>query len=156
LSRDFEVLPKVSGAGRFLGMNVGLSENPLYHGGWFGEGEVKIYLDGDGANPTLCGTGTEDYIGTAWGQNKFSQRSQGCPLHDNTNWCFYRYHIDDPVWFDSDCRVTLQNLGGAPKRRIKQFLARGAKLEVVTVNPDRKRMILLRDQKRPLNLDDPS
>ena len=114
LGREFEILPKVKGAGRFLGTNIGLIEDPAYHGGWFGEGEVKIYLDGDGQHPTLAGTGTEDYIGTAWGQDKFSQRTTGCPIYDrdHKSWCFYRYHVDDPVFFDTDCRVTLQNMGG--------------------------------------------
>src|SRR5450432_125418 len=94
LGREFEILPKVTGAGRFLGTNIGLVEDPVYHGGWFGEGEVKIYLDGDGDHPTLCGTGTEDYIGTAWGQKRFAQRTTGCPVHDldTKSWCFYRYH----------------------------------------------------------------
>ena len=34
--------------------------------GWWGEGEIKFYLDGDGEFPTICGTGTEDYFGGAW------------------------------------------------------------------------------------------
>ena len=135
LAREFEILPKVKGAGRFLGANIGLIEDPAYHGGWFGEGEVKIYLDGDGEHPTLAGTGTEDYIGTAWGQDKFSQRTTGCPIHDrdSKSWCFYRYHVDDPVFFDSDCRVTLQNMGGISGAKLKELTARGAKFQIVTV-----------------------
>jgi len=56
--------------------------NPLYEGSWWGEGEVKFFLDGDAEYPTLVGTGTEDYVGTAWGQGVFSQRFQGRLLHD--------------------------------------------------------------------------
>lgn len=48
-----------------------------YQQTWFGEGEVKMYVDGDGALPTLAGTGIEDYIGTAWGQGVYAHRTQG-------------------------------------------------------------------------------
>jgi hypothetical protein len=65
---DFQILPEVSGKGRFLGSNIGINANPAYKNYWWGEGEVKMYLDGDTDLPTLVGTGTEDYIGTAWGQ----------------------------------------------------------------------------------------
>ena len=57
-----------------------------YLGTWWGEGEVKVYIDGDTLYPTLCGTGTEDYIGTAWDIDKpFSTPYQGCPLVDFEN-----------------------------------------------------------------------
>jgi len=67
LGVDFEILPSVKGRGRFLGVNLGVIANPAYENSWWGEGEVKMYLDGDEAHPTLAGTGTEDYVGTAWG-----------------------------------------------------------------------------------------
>ena len=135
LGRDFEVLPKVAGNGRFLGANIGFIENPLYHHHWFGEGEVKIHLDGDGPHPTLCGTGTEDYLGTAWGQGKFANRTQGCLVADRDRkaWSFYRWHVDDPVWFSRDIRVTLQQIGGANKFKLLQAEKRGARFKVVTV-----------------------
>ncbi|HYI42812.1 MAG TPA: glycoside hydrolase family 172 protein, partial [Sphingomicrobium sp.] len=69
LGQDFQILPLVQGRGRFLGTSVTVLTNPVYEKTWWGEGEVKIALDGDRRNaPTLVGTGAEDYIGTAWGQ----------------------------------------------------------------------------------------
>ncbi len=64
LKNDFEILPKRTGSGRFLGCVLGI--RPLTEN-WWGEGEVKVYLDGDSNFPTICGTGTEDYVGQSWG-----------------------------------------------------------------------------------------
>jgi len=67
LRRDYEFLPQIQGRGRLLGVNFGvIGDLCKYHRTWWGEGEVKIFLDGDTQHPTLCGTGTEDYIGTGW------------------------------------------------------------------------------------------
>jgi hypothetical protein len=80
IQRDYELLPRVEGRGRYLGVNVGVIVNQqTYFRTWWGEGEVKIYLDGDRDFPTLSGTGAEDYIGTAWGQGKFDHLYQGSP-----------------------------------------------------------------------------
>lgn len=113
-ARDFELLPAVQGRGRFLGVNISVMANPSYPDSWWGEGEVKVYLDGDTHFPTLAGTGTEDYIGTAWGQGKFINDYTGCLIADDSlrQWSFYRYHIPDPIFFDTDCRVTIQQMGG--------------------------------------------
>ena len=123
LGKDFEVLPQVSGRGRFLGMNVGVNSNPLYQDLWWGEGEVKMFLDGDADFPTLAGTGTEDYIGTAWGQDKFFMDYSGCLIADwkNFQWAWYRYHIPDPIFFESECRVTLAQMGGGPNQKVYQL-----------------------------------
>jgi hypothetical protein len=114
LKRDYEFLPKVSGRGRFLGVNVGvIADKKTYFTAWWGEGECKIYLDGDDSLPTLCGTGTEDYIGTAWGQGQYANLYQGCHIADyeNMQYAFYRYHILDPVYFHQDIRVTMHQIG---------------------------------------------
>lgn len=114
LKRDFQILPKVRGRGRFLGANFGVAANQkLYAQSWWGEGEVKIFLDGDEAYPTLCGTGTEDYIGTAWGLGPYAHLYQGCHFADaeRFRYCFYRYHIPDPVYFVHEARVTIQQIG---------------------------------------------
>jgi len=112
--KDYEVLPAVRGRGRFLGCNVGvIADTIAYFKSWWGEGEVKAYLDGDTANPTLCGTGTEDYIGTGWGQGQYAGLYQGCHVadHDKYHYCFYRLHVPDPVWFQESARVTIQQIG---------------------------------------------
>ena len=114
LQEDFELLPLVAGRGRYLGTNIGVIVNQkTYFNTWWGEGEVKIYLDGDREFPTLAGTGTEDYVGTAWGQGAFAHDYQGSPIADEKNlrWCFYRYHIPDPIYFYKDIRITVQQIG---------------------------------------------
>jgi len=120
LSKDFELLPAVKGRGRFLGVNVGINSNPAYRDYWWGEGEVKMFLDGDAEFPTLVGTGTEDYIGTGWGQGEFYNDYAGCLLanKDTVGWAFYRYHVPDPIYFKTACRVTLQQMGGNRKEKV--------------------------------------
>ena len=114
LREDFAIVPTVAGRGRFLGCNLGvIADQSRYHTTWWGEGEVKVYLDGDTTRPTLCGTGTEDYIGTAWGQGRYAHLYQGCPIADpdKMQYCFYRYHGPDPVWFHRSLAVTIQQIG---------------------------------------------
>jgi hypothetical protein len=125
--RDFEILPRVNGKGRYLGANIGVIGNPAYRGTWFGEGEVKIYLDGDTDWPTLVGTGTEDYIGSGWGQGAYHGRYFGSLISDDKNdlYAFYRYHIDDPVYFHKDCRVTIQQIGNTSSERVREMIAKG-------------------------------
>lgn len=114
IQKDYEILPKIVGRGRYLGANIGVVVNSKeYFNTWWGEGEVKMYLDGDTNLPTIAGTGTEDYIGTAWGQGKFANLYGGSPIADEKNmrWCFYRYHVVDPIYFQKDIRVTMQQIG---------------------------------------------
>jgi hypothetical protein len=121
LQQDYEILPRVAGRGRYLGCNIGVIANRRsYFKIWWGEGEVKIHLDGDSTQPTLCGTGTEDFIGTAWGQGRYDHPFQGCNFADmeTMRYCFYRYHGPDPVWFHHNIRVTIQQIGcWAPESR---------------------------------------
>jgi hypothetical protein len=116
--QDFEILPKVHGKGRYLGCNIGvIADQKKYDKKWWGEGEVKAYIDGDDQYPTLCGTGTEDYIGTGWGEGRYDNLYQGCILADGDkyHYCFYRLHIPDPVYFQTDARVTIQQIGWSDK-----------------------------------------
>ena len=140
LGEDFEILPRVNGKGRFLGCNLGIIADSLYGKSWWGEGEVKMYLDGDTKFPSLNGTGTEDYIGTAWGQGPFVNLYQGCPIADNVTrqWTFYRYHIPDPIYFSTDCRVTIQQMGGDGTDNVKKLVLAGAQLIPVTVSTENK------------------
>lgn len=112
--RDMTILPRVEGRGRYLGCNLGVRLHPAMTNFWWGEGEVKIYFDGDTTTPTLVGTGTEDYIGTGYGQGLFSHMYQGNQYgnKEKTLYGFYRLHIPDPVYFQKDCRVTIQVMGG--------------------------------------------
>jgi hypothetical protein len=140
LAKDFVILPNVKGKGRYLGTNMGIITDPLYEKSWWGEGEVKIYTDGDTDLPTLNGTGTEDYIGTGWGQGQFVHQYQGCLVADEANrqWAFYRYHIPDPVYFSSACRVEIQIMGGEMTDNVRKYVKNGAALIPVTVATEKE------------------
>jgi hypothetical protein len=114
--RDFVICDGLRGPGRFLGCNVGV--RVIDEGAWYGEGEVKIYRDGDRELPTICGTGLEDYVGSAWGMGPHSAPYGGAPLDvrsgrgPNPDFVgFYRWHVPDPIMFASDLRVTIQQIG---------------------------------------------
>lgn len=121
MANDFVILDGLEGPGRFLGCCLGI--RVLDSGTWYGEGEVKIFLDEDDPHPTICGTGLEDYIGTAWGLGCHFGLYAGAPLvlpdpglekPDNfkPDWVgLYRWHLPDPVMFASRIRVTIQQIG---------------------------------------------
>jgi D-arabinan exo alpha-(1,3)/(1,5)-arabinofuranosidase (non-reducing end) len=144
LGEDFAILPRVEGAGRFLGCHVGVIAN-TENIGWWGEGEVKAYLDDDEAFPTLCGTGTEDYIATAWGQGEYGQRYHGCLLADKETqrFSFYRYHIPDPVYFDKSCRVTIQQIGGTNRKEVVEMLDQGVPIKPISADDNGRFVKLL-------------
>ena len=135
LGRDFKLLPKVQGEGRYLGTNIGIITNPDYLDTWWGEGEVKMYIDGDGDLPTLVGSGTEDYIGSAWRQEAFNNQYQGCLVANQKSgeYAFYRYHIPDPVIFHKDIKVTIQQIGGGMPEKVNKLISNGANLIPITV-----------------------
>jgi len=118
-TEDFVLTEGLAGPGRFLGCNVGV--RVLDGAFWYGEGEVKIYRDGDQELPTICGTGLEDYVGSAWGMGPHYATFAGAPLvvgpaAENhllaTRFVgFYRWHVPDPIVFHSDLRVTIQQIG---------------------------------------------
>jgi acetyl esterase/lipase len=139
LAKDYEFLPAVNGKGRFLGVNFGVNANPVYQHAWWGEGEVKIYLDGDQDYPTLVGTGTEDYIGSGWGQGFFFNDFSGCLIADEKSrqWAFYRFHIPDPIFFESGCRATIQQIGGDGKEKITALQEAKQPLIPVTISSDK-------------------
>ena len=130
---DFEILPKVEGKGRYLGTNIGVVGDSTYQGTWFGEGEVKIYLDGDAGFASLVGTGTEDYIGTGWGQGEYANKIQGSLVANKEHdiYTFYRYHTIDPVYFHKDCKVTIQQIGNSQRAKLREMRENGAEFDVV-------------------------
>jgi hypothetical protein len=138
MEEDYEFLPKVIGKGRFLGVNVGVNADSIYEDTWWGEGEVKMYLDGDTKYPTLNGTGTEDYIGTGWGQGVYTHMYQGCTIADEKGkkYTFYRFHIPDQIFFHSDIRVTIQKIGGGDRDLVRRLDQKGVKLKPVSVATD--------------------
>ncbi len=152
LGQDFEILPKVEGAGRFLGSHVGIIGHPDNRG-WWGEGEVKMYLDGDTEYPTLVGTGTEDYVGTAYGQGAFSSLYQGSLFVDNIKkrYGFYRHHVPDPVFFHNDIRVTIQQMGGDGKASVVEMLKKKVEIQPVTIY-DNTQVHHLLDRKEKVDL----
>lgn len=132
-AKDYVILDNVKGKGQYVGTYMALTTLERY---WYGEGEVKFYLDGDKDYPTICGTGTEDYFGGAWSfatqrngktvENTFCTPYLGYPYysHHDTELhndyhnddmmpqrSFYRWHIMDPILFDEDIRVTIQQIG---------------------------------------------
>jgi len=159
LGNDFDILPYVKGNGRFLGCNIGVMADARYAKAWWGEGEVKVWLGSD-QNPTLCGSGTEDYIGTAWGQKFFNHQTQGCLIADEEkdHWAFYRYHINDPVYFDEGCKVSIQTIGGAAKEDVLRMLREEVPAIPVTVYPRGHQpvdMIPLLEPDQPIDLHSP-
>ncbi|MBO4366578.1 MAG: DUF2961 domain-containing protein [Clostridia bacterium] len=106
---DTELLPELTGSGRFIGICLTVTPNPAMPG-WWGEGEVKGYLDGE-KTPTLCGTGSEDYFGASWGLSEFAGRHNGCLKNEESLSSMYRFHFPDPVLFSRSFRLTIQSLG---------------------------------------------
>ena len=156
----YEILPKVEGTGRYLGANIGVIGNSVYRGTWFGEGEAKIFLDGDQEHPSLVGTGTEDYIGSGWGQGVYASRYFGSLISDRDSdiYSFYRYHIDDPVYFHKDCKVTIQQMGSADKNQLIKIKSRGGVvIPVWLLGKEGKKTFQRRllDETNPPKLEDP-
>ncbi|WP_433273409.1 glycoside hydrolase family 172 protein [Pseudonocardia xinjiangensis] len=117
------LLEGVRGAGQYVGTYLAWGVNSR---GWWGEGEIKYYLDEDRDFPTICGTGTEDYFGGAWnfdvpGQGYTSYTTPYLGLHQiirpdglyesQQRFGMYRWHVPDPIRFAAGIRVDIQALG---------------------------------------------
>jgi hypothetical protein len=122
---EHTLLDGVEGQGQYVG--TFLAWNQLSNG-WWGEGEVKFYIDGDTGNPTINGTGTEDYFGGAWGfgdkSETFTSLYSGYPYYGNEagqipRHSLYRWHVLDPIRFTKDLRVTIQALGWWPNGKFQ-------------------------------------
>jgi len=116
------ILDGIQGRGQYVGTYLAWTQ---LSDGWWGEGEIKFFMDGDTENPTICGTGTEDYFGGAWGfGDTFSTAFLGYPLCQREpgrvpKHGLYRWHIMDPIRFDADLKVTIQELGWWPNGRFQ-------------------------------------
>jgi hypothetical protein len=114
---DFEVLPKRQGCGRYLGTVIGVRPN---NKNWWGEGELKMFIDGDQELPTIVGTGAEDYVGLSWGLQENAFLYNGANYvrgEDRINTgpvSMYRWHIVDPIYWYQDIRITIQQIGLQP------------------------------------------
>lgn len=112
LREDFVIL-ETKGKGRYMGANIGVIDRFNGIRQWWGEGEVKMYIDGDKDFPTICGTGAEDYVLSAWGLGVWQNQYSGSLLDSNTTkyMSMYRYHCLDPVYFHENIKVTIQQMG---------------------------------------------
>jgi hypothetical protein len=127
------ILDGVKGQGQYAGTYMAWGVNNT---GWWGEGEIKFFMDGDTDFPTICGTGTEDYfcgsynfdVGKATGQREYCEFTTpyaGLPqvirpdgvYQSQQRFGMYRWHIMDPVRFEQDLRVTIQALGWRSDKR---------------------------------------
>lgn len=122
--QDFTMLDGIKGRGHYVGtyMTWGTHNN-----GWWGEGEVKVFLDGDTTYPSICYTGTEDYFCGSYNfenqstheYEEFTTAYAGLPQVIRPNSLYrsqmrfgmYRWHLTDPIAFQNDIRVTIQALG---------------------------------------------
>jgi hypothetical protein len=117
------IIDGIHGQGQYVGTYLARG---VRNNGWWGEGEVKFYLDGDVEWPTICGTGTEDYFCGAWNfehppgeYGVFSTPYSGLPqvikpdglYQSQQRFGMYRWHIMDPIRFREDLKVTIQALG---------------------------------------------
>jgi len=126
----YTILDGVKGWGHYIGTYLAWGVNNT---GWWGEGEIKFYLDGDNEFPTICGTGTEDYFCGSYNfENRNTRQYQefttpysGLPqvirpdgvYESQQRFGLYRWHIQDPIRFEKDLRVTIQALGWRRDRR---------------------------------------
>ncbi|MBN2315858.1 MAG: DUF2961 domain-containing protein [Sedimentisphaerales bacterium] len=108
IKRDFVMLPQRINKGRFIGAVLGIRN--LTPGQWWGEGEIKVYMDGDTDFPTICGTGSEDYVGLSYGMQQTPYFYNGCSLNEKNFVSMYRWHLPDPIAWQKECRITIQQI----------------------------------------------
>ena len=120
----YTIIDDIKGKGHYVGTYMAWGVN---NNGWWGEGEIKFYMDGDKEYPTICGTGTEDYFCGSYNfenqqshqYEEFSTAYAGLPqvirpdglYKSQTRFGMYRWHITDPIRFENDLKVTIQALG---------------------------------------------
>lgn len=120
----FTIVDGIKGRGHYVGTYLAHGANSP---GWWGEGEIKFFIDGDDEFPTICGTGEEDYFCGSYGYGERRDEDGNYHYDSFTNpytgfhhvpyegeqrrFGQYRWHITDPVRFEQDLRITIQSLG---------------------------------------------
>lgn len=127
----YTLLDGVKGRGQYVGTYMAIG---VHNNGWWGEGEIKFYIDGDKEYPTINGTGTEDYFCGSYDFDTRKKNAAGVEESNYTEFCtpysglcqvirgdghysvsqrfgMYRWHITDPIRFEKDIKVTIQDLG---------------------------------------------
>ena len=138
---DYTLLDNVKGKGQYVGTYIAWG---VHNNGWWGEGEIKFYIDGDTKYPTINGTGTEDYFCGSYDFDTKKKNDAGVEELNYTEFTtpysglhqvirgdghyqiaqrfgMYRWHITDPIRFDKDLRVTIQALGWRSSGRYLQL-----------------------------------
>lgn len=128
IKEDHVIVDGIQGKGHYVGTYMNWQSN---NNGWWGEGEIKFFMDGDTEFPTICGTGTEDYFCGSYGFASdvptgtreyvdyttpyagfyVVRPSDDLLWKSQTRFGLYRWHITDPIRFDKDLKVTIQALG---------------------------------------------
>ena len=129
--QDYVLVDGIKGRGQYVGtyMAIGVTNN-----GWWGEGEIKFFMDDDTKFPTICGTGTEDYFCGSYDFDTRKKNDAGVETVNYTEFCspytgmpqvirgdghydvmqrfgLYRWHVTDPIRFEKNLKVTIQSLG---------------------------------------------
>jgi len=127
----YTLVDGIKGKGQYVGTYIAWG---VHNNGWWGEGEIKFYIDGDTKFPTINGTGTEDYFCGSYDFDSRKKNAAGVEEVNYTEFCtpysglaqvikgdghyqvmqrfgLYRWHITDPIRFDKDLKVTIQALG---------------------------------------------
>ncbi|MDP4285300.1 MAG: DUF2961 domain-containing protein [Bacteroidota bacterium] len=129
--QDYVLVDNIKGKGQYVGTYIAYGS---HRNGWWGEGEIKFYMDGDTQYPTICGTGTEDYFCGSYDFDTRKKNAAGVETSAYTEFCtpysglpqvirgdghyqveqrfgLYRWHIVDPIRFENSLKVTIQDLG---------------------------------------------
>ncbi|MEO6720114.1 MAG: glycoside hydrolase family 172 protein [Ferruginibacter sp.] len=128
---DYTLVDNIKGKGQYVGTYIAWG---VHNNGWWGEGEIKFFMDGDTDYPTVCGTGTEDYFCGSYDFDTRSKNAAGVETANYTEFSnayaglpqvikgdghygiaqrfgLYRWHITDPIRFEQNLKVTIQALG---------------------------------------------
>lgn len=129
--QNYVLVDSIRGRGQYVGTYLAWG---VHNNGWWGEGEIKFYMDGDTEFPTICGTGTEDYFCGSYDFDTKTKNNAGIEVSHYTPFTtaysglvqsiggdghyasqqrfgLYRWHITDPIRFEKNLKVTIQALG---------------------------------------------